>query len=96
LFVLRALAQARRYLGRGLIMRTLTLKRTVSRLAALAGGSGPCPACSGQKHIVLRGDQPVPTCPVCGRDLPAVRIVRDPNFYGNADRLRQIADSQGE
>jgi hypothetical protein len=78
-------------------MRTLTLKRMVRRLEGLAGGAGPCPYCSAQRHIVLRGEQPVPTCTFCGRDLPAIRIVHDANFYGNAERVRQSgADSQGE
>jgi hypothetical protein len=73
-------------------MRTLSLKRTVSRLAALAGGTGPCRACAGRPYVVLRGEQEAPTCDVCGRGLPAIRIVRDANFYGNADRLRSMAE----
>jgi hypothetical protein len=76
-------------------MRTLTLKRMVQRLEDLAGSSGRCPYCSAQKHIILRDEAPVPTCPVCGRDLPAIRIIRDENFYGNAERLRRIAESEG-
>jgi hypothetical protein len=73
-------------------MRTLTLTRTMKRLEGLAGGAGPCPYCAGRSHVILRGDQPVPTCDFCGRDLPAIRVVRDDNFYGNGDRVRLIAD----
>jgi hypothetical protein len=75
-------------------MRTLTLKRMVRRLEDLAGGAGPCPHCAGRPHVILRDEQPVPTCDFCGRDLPAVRVIRDPNFYGNADRLRQVAGAE--
>jgi hypothetical protein len=46
---------------------------------------------------VVRGDQPVPTCEVCGLAVPAVRIVYDSNFYGNIEKLRQCgALSEGE
>jgi hypothetical protein len=71
-------------------MRTAMLKRTVKRLADLAGSSGPCPFCAGREPVLLRGEQEVPACPVCGRGLPAVRLIHDSNFYGNADRLRQV------
>jgi hypothetical protein len=77
-------------------MRTLSLKRTVSRLTALTGGTGACPACSGRQPVAVREGQEIPTCPVCNRALPTVRVIRDSNFYGNAHRLQQIADSQGE
>ena len=77
-------------------MRTLTLKRMVRRLEDLAGGSGPCPYCAGRPYVTVREGQEIPTCPVCNRALPTVRVIRDSNFYGNAHRLQQIADSQGE
>ena len=51
-------------------MRTLALKRTVKRLAALAGSSGPCPA--------------------CGRRPFVVRLIYDPDFFGNRRRLDEV------
>jgi hypothetical protein len=78
-------------------MRTLTLKRMVRRLEGLSGGAGPCPYCAGRPHVVIRGDQPVPLYDVCGMAVPTVRIVRDPDFYGNIERLRQCgALDEGE
>jgi hypothetical protein len=45
-----------------------------------------CPFCSEQKPIKFRGaEQEVPNCPACGRRLPAVKLIRDGNFFGNAD-----------
>jgi hypothetical protein len=71
-------------------MRFAQASRRLARLEMFS--DGPCRFCAGRPHVTIRGDQPVPTCDVCGRDLPAVRIVRDPDFYHNADRLRQVAD----
>jgi hypothetical protein len=69
-------------------MRTLSLTRRMKRLEGLAGGAGPCPYCP-RSYVVLREGQEIPTCPVCNRGVPALLVIRDPNFYGNADRLRQ-------
>jgi hypothetical protein len=70
-------------------MRTLILKRMVRRLEGLADSTGPCPYCAGRAPILLRGEQAAPVCSVCGRGFPAVKLVRDSNFFGNALRLRQ-------
>jgi hypothetical protein len=70
----------------------LSLTRTMKRLLDKAGGMGPCPACSGRPHVTVREGQEIPTCPVCNRALPVLLVVRDDNFYGNAEKLRQIAD----
>jgi hypothetical protein len=48
---------------------------------------------------VLRGEQQVPTCEVCGRDLPALLVRRDRDFYHNRrrlDELDQAANGQKE
>ena len=71
-------------------MRLTLVSRRLRRLEMFS--DGPCRFCAGRSHVVLRGEQPVPTCDVCGRDLPAVRVVRDPNFYGYAERLKSIAE----
>jgi hypothetical protein len=73
-------------------MRTLALKRTVKRLAALAGSSGPCPACADWlRPVLLRGDAPEPPCcPACGRRPFVVRLIYDPDFFGNRRRLDEV------
>ena len=50
-----------------------------------------CPHCRDwAEPLLLRGaEQEAPSCPACGRRLPAVKLIRDPDFYHNADRLRQ-------
>jgi hypothetical protein len=35
-------------------------------------------------------EEPPAPCPRCGRPATVIRLVRDPNFYGNADRLREL------
>jgi hypothetical protein len=71
-------------------MRTLSLRRTVDRLAALTGGPRPCPACAGRQRVVIREGQQIPLCDFCGRPVPAIRIAHDADFYGNAEQLRQL------
>jgi hypothetical protein len=72
-------------------MRTVTLSRTVRHLAALAGSAGrPCPACTGRRRVVVREGQEIPACDFCGRPVPAIRVIHDENFFGNAERLRQL------
>ena len=73
-------------------MPTAMLKRTVKRLAALAPNGGGCWACANRPHVCLREGQEIPTCPVCNSPLPAVRLIRDEDFYHNADRLREIGE----
>jgi hypothetical protein len=69
---------------------------TVNMLPA-TGDPGPCPHCGGQPVVIREGQgQAAPTCPVCGRDLPSIRIIRDSNFYGNAELLRQRGIDRGE
>jgi hypothetical protein len=65
------------------------LANRLRRLESMTGNTGPCRACAG-KCVTLRGAQPAPKCAVCGRELFAIRIVRDPDFFHNADRLRQV------
>jgi hypothetical protein len=67
---------------------SMSLSRRLSRLEEASAGS--CPSCAGRPYITLRDDQPVPYCEVCRQPLPAVRIVRDPNFYGNRQRLDEV------
>jgi hypothetical protein len=74
-------------------MHTAMVKR---RLAALTGSASFCPACAGQKPILLRGEQAAPTCPVCRKPLPVVLLIHDSNFFGNAERLRQLGAQQKE
>jgi hypothetical protein len=68
-------------------MRIGMLRRAVDRLAVLSGSNGPCPICAGAEPIPLRDGQEAPTCEFCGRELPAVKLIRDHDFYRNADRL---------
>jgi hypothetical protein len=77
-------------------MRTSTLKRTVKRLAARAGSAASCPACARRPPVTLREGQEALTCALCGRGLPVVLLRRDPNFYGNAERLRREGARQGQ
>jgi hypothetical protein len=76
----------------------MSLRRRLSRLEQSwrAGGCGPdCPPL----RLVREGDwygepcrqKPPAPCPRCGRPPTVVRIVHDPNFYGNADRLRELS-----
>jgi hypothetical protein len=66
----------------------LSLSRRLQQLERFSGGA--CSYCSGREPILLRGaEQEAPACEVCGQRLPAVRLLRDPDFYRNADRLRQ-------
>jgi hypothetical protein len=47
-----------------------------------------CPNCRDwPEPLVLRGTGESPRCPACGRQPLTIRIVRDRNFYGNANRL---------
>ena len=41
-------------------------------------------------RVVEEGDVPPEPCPRCGRLPQVVRLVYDPDFYGNADRLREL------
>jgi hypothetical protein len=56
--------------------------------------SGPCLACSGRPYLSIRGTQQVPVCEVCGQTLPAVRLIRDRNFFRNAHRLGHEANDE--
>jgi hypothetical protein len=38
---------------------------------------------------VVREGQEIPACDFCGRPVPAIRIVHNADFYGNAELLRQ-------
>jgi hypothetical protein len=38
---------------------------------------------------VVREGQEIPTCDFCGRPVPAIRVIHDENFYGNAAQLRR-------
>jgi hypothetical protein len=60
-----------------------------------AGSCGPgCPPI----RCVREGDwygtpcppEPVEPCPHCGRPATVIRLVHDPDFYGNAARLREL------
>jgi hypothetical protein len=75
-------------------MHTAMLKRMVRRIEERAGSSGPCPYCAGRRHVPLREGQVRPVCAVCQRPLPACRIVKIDDFYGNAARLAAL--QQGE
>ena len=63
------------------------------RLAALERHFAVRASCSHCRDwpepLLLRGTQEPPRCPICGRQPMAVRIVRDDNFYRNADRLKE-------
>jgi len=65
-----------------------------------ASSRGCGPACPPETVIVYREyesdgepildeEKPLPSCPRCGRpaDVTEIRVIRDPNFYGNTDRL---------
>jgi hypothetical protein len=39
---------------------------------------------------MVRGTSEVPRCPVCGGERLVIRLVRDPDFYGNAARLDEL------
>jgi hypothetical protein len=67
----------------------------MKRLLDKAGGAGPCSFCAGRRRVVIREGQEIPTCPVCNRAVPVVLVVRDDNFYGNAERLRQLGEDRG-
>jgi hypothetical protein len=69
---------------------SLVLGRRLSRLQIFSGG--PCLACAGRPYVTLREGQEHPTCAVCKRPLPAVRIVKIDDFYGNAARLAALAE----
>jgi hypothetical protein len=64
------------------------LSQRLRRLESASGGA--CPNCSGQAAVLLRDEQEAPTCEVCQQPLPAVRLIRDPNFYGNRRRLDEV------
>jgi hypothetical protein len=50
--------------------------------------SNDCPVCADRPPIMLRGtEQTVEPCPACGRVPMVVRLIRDRDFYRNADRL---------
>ena len=70
-------------------MSTALLSR-VRRLEA--NGGGRCPACV--KPLMVRGTSEVPRCPVCGRARLVIRLVHDPDFYGNAARLKELGANQ--
>jgi hypothetical protein len=59
----------------------------LSRLRRLEKAQdGPCPLCA--RPLLVRGiEQAAPRCPACGREPSVVRLIRDRNFFGNADRL---------
>ena len=73
--------------------------RLRARLAALERSKGAyCPGCPSRAIVYLGEDwygrigppeDPRP-CPRCGRPANVIRIVIDPNFYGTADRLREL------
>ncbi len=76
----------------------MNLRRRLGRLErSWQGGScGPnCPPLA----LVREGDwygepcpqEPPAPCPRCGRPPNVVRRVVDPDFYGNAERLREAA-----
>jgi hypothetical protein len=65
----------------------VSLVNRLRRLEVLAGGTGPCPCCTGRAPALLRGEQEVPACETCGQALPAVRLVKVDNFYLNRQRL---------
>jgi hypothetical protein len=73
------------------------MRTYLTRLRRLEKANGNrCPFCSGQKPTMLRGaEQEAPSCPACGRRLPAVKLIRDSNFFGNADRLPRAEGSPG-
>jgi hypothetical protein len=35
-------------------------------------------------------DEQPASCPRCGRPPVVIRVVYDPNFYGNAERLKEL------
>jgi hypothetical protein len=59
------------------------MRTYLTRLRRLEKANGNrCPFCAGQKPIMLRGaEQEAPSCPACGRRLPAVKLIRDSDFY---------------
>jgi hypothetical protein len=100
-------SEAARLAGRGedadkeyhaalLAMTVAALSRMVKRMADRVGSTGRCPACAGHPYIRLDEGEEIPTCRVCNRALPVVRVIRDSNFYGNIDRLRQVGADRGE
>jgi hypothetical protein len=73
----------------------MSIKARVQRLERCKGACGPaCPP----RAVSFVGDdwygqtetqgQPAP-CARCGRPADVIGVVFDPNFYGNADRLRE-------
>ena len=69
------------------------MTRLAGRVKRLeANGSGPCPACA--EPVMVRGTSEVPRCPVCGRARLVIRLVHDPDFYGNAARLKELGANQ--
>ena len=67
------------------------LRRTVRRMADQLD-SGGCPCCAAAPYVSLREGQEAPTCKACGRELPAVRIVKCENFYGNKARMDALKE----
>ena len=70
-----------------------SLATRLRRLEMFAGGA--CPFCAGAPYATLRGEEPAPTCAACGRELPAVRIVRV-DFYGNQARLDALKEDPSD
>jgi hypothetical protein len=66
----------------------------LGRLEALTGSTGPCPLCADWRELILLRDKAPepPCCPVCGRQPFVVRLVRDPNFYHNRERLDALEE----
>jgi hypothetical protein len=72
------------------------MRTHLTRLRRLERANGDrCAFCAGQKPIMIRGaEQEAPSCRACGRRLPAVRLIRDPDFYHKAFRL-QVRPASG-
>jgi len=78
----------------------MSLRRRVERLEAAGAARGCGPDCPPESVLLYREyeangepfpakEKPLPCCPRCGRpaDVTEIRVIRDPNFYGNVDRL---------
>jgi hypothetical protein len=78
----------------------------LSRVRRLERRGGPCPLCAGRRPRVIvddpedverpppsGSDQSAALCPLCGKPPPVVvmRIVYDPDFFHNKDRLDDLA-----
>jgi len=81
----------------------MSIRRRLQRLEAAGAGRGCGPGCPPQAVIVYREyesdgepivdeEKPLPSCPRCGppADVTEIRVIHDPNFYGNADRLGEL------